>query len=52
MVVTNCSYSPVRVLVQSGDLEPSSKSQSLFLGQPQSCVLVSPRSPQLAQSGG
>lgn len=45
MVVTltsNCSYSPVLVLVRLGDLKPSNKGQCLFLGQPKSCVLRIP----------
>lgn len=50
MLVTNCSYTLVLALPE--DLEPLSKSQCPFLGQPQSHVLVRPRSPQLAQSGG
>lgn len=50
MLVTNCSYTLVLALPE--DLEPLSKRQCPFLGQPQSHVLVRPRSPQLAQSGG
>ena len=52
MVVTNCSYSPVLLLVQLGDLKPSNKDQYLFLGQPTPCMLMSPGSPQLAQRWG
>lgn len=49
---SNCSYSPVLVLVQLGDLKPSNKGQCLFLGQPKSCMLMSPGSPWLAESSG
>lgn len=52
MVVTNCSYTPALVLALPEDMEPLSKSHCPFLGQPQPCVLVRPRSPQLAQSEG
>lgn len=52
MVGTNCSYTPILMLVLPEHLQPLSKGLCLFLGQPQSCVLVRPRSSQLAQSGG
>lgn len=52
MMGTNCSYTPILMLVLPEHLQPLSKGLCLFLGQPQSCVLVRPRSSQLAQSGG
>lgn len=52
MVGTNCSYTPVLMLVLPEDLQALSKGLCLFFGQPQPCVLVRPRSPQLAQSRG